>query len=143
MCASRLTADPAADWLTVTLLEGRSGLRLTGEADLCAAPTLRRAVAALPPGAREIHLQLAGLEFIDVAAARLLTERPGPPEVISHYPPRFLIRMIRLLWPAALKRLSLREAQLEPWPALGSKRPERQLPAGEGSRVPAPALPAA
>jgi ABC-type transporter Mla MlaB component len=89
----------APAWLTVTPLEGRTGLRLAGEADLCTAPALRRAIEELPAGAREIHLQLAGLELIDVAAARLLvtlTERPGRPAVILHYPPPCLIRVIRL-----------------------------------------------
>ena len=86
-------------WLTVTPLEGRTGLRLAGEADPCTAPALRRAIEELPAGAREIHLPLAGLEFIDVAAARLLvtlTERPGRPAVILHYPPPCLIRVMRL-----------------------------------------------
>jgi ABC-type transporter Mla MlaB component len=97
----------APAWLTVTPLEGRTGLRLAGEADLCTAPALRRAIEELPAGAREIHLQLAGLELIDVAAARLLvtlTERPGHPAVTLHYPPPCLIRVMRLAFPGTLAR---------------------------------------
>ena len=105
--------DSALAWLTVTLLEGRTGLRLAGEADLCTVAALRRAAAELPDGAREIHLQLAGLEFIDVAAARVLvtlTERPGHPAVILHYPPPCLTRIIRLVFPGALARFLVHNA---------------------------------
>lgn len=101
-------------WLTITPLDGRTGLRLTGEADALTLPALRRAAAALPPDAREIHLQLASLEFIDVGAARFLvslTERPSQPELVLHYPPPSLIRLIRLLWPAALARCSVHSAR--------------------------------
>jgi hypothetical protein len=129
MCAPRLTADPAADWLTITLLEGRTGLRLTGEADLCAVPALRRAVTALPPVAREILLQLAGLEFIDVAAARLLvilTERPGPPDVILHYPP--LSR-----WPTTIR---ISPPQVPPWMCFRAQQAEGSSQSGRGSLPP-------
>lgn len=73
-------------------------------------PALRRAAAGLRPDARQIHLQLASLEFADVAATRFLatlTERPGRPEVILYYPPPSLTRLIRLLFPAGLAGLSV------------------------------------
>jgi anti-anti-sigma regulatory factor len=101
---------PDADWLRVSPLVGCTGLCLTGEADIHTAEILRRAIAELPAAAPEIHLQLAGLEFIDVAAGRhlvALAERPGQPKVILHYPPPALIRLIRLLWPDTLNRVSV------------------------------------
>lgn len=123
-------AAPA--WLTVTPLEGRTGLRLTGEADLCTVPALSRAAAELPAGAREIHLQLAGLEFIDVAAARVLvtlTERPSRPAVILHYPPPCLIRVIRLVFPGTLARFRVND--------VGSPGPASWRPAPSGPPRPA------
>ncbi len=57
---------------TVSALADHVGLRLDGEADLSNQDEIRQALAALPPDATEIHFELAGLEFIDVAAARQL-----------------------------------------------------------------------
>ena len=99
-----------ADWLSVTPLAGRVGLRLSGEADWHTVEILQRAIAGLPPDADEIHLQLASLEFIDVAAARqlvALAERPAPPTVILHQPPAVLMWLISLLWPDSLDRFSV------------------------------------
>ena len=50
-------------------LHGTAPVRSGGPARL---GLLRRAIAALPPDAGEIHLQLASLEYIDVAATREL-----------------------------------------------------------------------
>jgi hypothetical protein len=88
--------------LTMSPLTGRAGLRLDGEADLTIQDELQKALAALPPGAAEIHFELAGLNFIDVAAARALIARtlqPPHPRLILHYPPPSLQRLIHLLWP--------------------------------------------
>jgi len=90
-----LTVRPLAD--------NRAGLRLEGEADLTGQPRLREALAALPPAAR-IHLDLAGLDFIDIAATRqliALTQHPPRPPLILHDPPPALIRLTQLLWPDA------------------------------------------
>jgi ABC-type transporter Mla MlaB component len=102
---------PDADWLRISPLTGHIGLRLTGEADMHTAEVLAKALAELPPDAREIHLQLASLDFIDVAAARhlaALAERPARPTVILHYPPASLIFLLRLLWPDSLDRYLIR-----------------------------------
>jgi hypothetical protein len=109
--AAPMTAEglyPDADWLRISRLTGCTGLRLTGEADMHTAETLRTALADLPPDAREIHLHLASLEFIDVAAARhiaALAGRPARPTVILHYPSPSLIFLLRLLWPASPFRI--------------------------------------
>jgi STAS domain len=88
--------------LTVCSLAGRAGLRLDGEADLTSQDELQKALAVLPPGAAEIHFELARLAFIDVAATRVLIARtlqPPHPRLILHHPPPFLQRLIHLLWP--------------------------------------------
>lgn len=88
--------------LTISPLTGRAGLRLDGEADLSSHHELQKALAALPPGAAEIHFELARLKFIDVAAARMLiacTLQPPHPRLILHHPPPCLQRLIHLLWP--------------------------------------------
>lgn len=94
------SADGAG--LTVTLLDSPAGLRLHGEADILSVGALREAIEALPAGAREIRLELAGLCFTDVCSARelaALARRPARPRLILHEPPRSLIRLLRLLWP--------------------------------------------
>jgi ABC-type transporter Mla MlaB component len=99
-----------ADWLCVTPLADRVGLRLSGEADWHTVEILRQAIAELPPEADEIHLQLASLEFIDVAAVRqlvALAERPVPSRVVLHQPPSSLMWLISLLWPDCLDRVSV------------------------------------
>jgi hypothetical protein len=80
-----------AGGLAVSPLAGRTGLRLSGQADLCTTEILKQAIAALPPEADEIHLQLARLEYIDVAATRalvMLTTSPARPRLVLHYPRR-------------------------------------------------------
>jgi STAS domain len=87
--------------LTMSPLTGRAGLRLDGEADLTSQDELQKALAALPPCASEIHFELAGLKFIDVAAARALMARalhPPHARLILHHPPPSLQRLIDLLW---------------------------------------------
>jgi anti-anti-sigma regulatory factor len=99
---------PDADWLHICALTRRVGLRLTGEADMHTAEILHKALAELPPDAAEIHLELAGLEFIDVAAARhlaALAARPARPTVILHHTPPSLTFLTRLLWPDSRLRV--------------------------------------
>jgi hypothetical protein len=93
------SADGA--WFTASLLEGRAGLRLAGDADVLSVRVLREAVAALPADLREVHLQLSGLDAIDVSAVRELIAiagQPSRPRVILHHPPPVLLRLIRLVW---------------------------------------------
>jgi len=119
MAAEELYSD--ADWLRISPLAGRTGLRLTGEADIHTEEILRTAMAELPPDSPEIHLQLAGLEFIDVAAARhisMLAGRPARPKVILYYPPRSLIFLLRLLWPESLDRCWIFGERAAPAPRL-------------------------
>jgi hypothetical protein len=98
---------------TVSLLSARTGLRLSGQADLATAGLLQQAITALPPSADEIHLLLASLEFIDVAAARelvMLTVRPPRPRLVLHCPPPGLLKLLELCWPEARSRFTISTA---------------------------------
>lgn len=88
--------------LTVSLLERRTGLCLRGKADVLGVDALREAIAALPPDAGEVHLELAELSFIDACSTReliALVRRPARPRLILHRPPHSLTLLISLLWP--------------------------------------------
>ena len=91
--------------LTIRRLAGRHGLLLDGEADLNSCGALRGALRALmPAGSGEIHLELAGLTFIDVSCTReigRLTQSARPGRVILHDPPWVLQRITTLAWPYA------------------------------------------
>ena len=94
----------------VSELSARTGLRLSGRADLSTVDLLKHAIAALPADAGEIHLQLASLEFIDEAATRglvMLTARPTRPRLVLHYPPDVMLRLLRLRWPEARARVTI------------------------------------
>lgn len=94
----------------VSQLSARTGLRLSGRADLDTVDLLKHAIAALPLDAGEIHLQLASLEYIDEAAARelvALADRPTRPRLVLHYPPPVLLRLLRLRWPEARPRFTI------------------------------------
>ena len=102
-------AAVAAGTLTIRRLAGRHGLLLDGEADLNSCHTLRGAFRAMlsdgmSDGPGEIHLELAGLTFIDVSCTRellMLAQFPHPARVILHNPPWSLRRIATLAWPHA------------------------------------------
>jgi hypothetical protein len=76
-------------------------------AGLCTTDRLRAALSALPQDAGAIHLELAGLRFIDAANAGELiamTDRPNQPLLVLYYPPPILLRMISLLRPQIAHR---------------------------------------
>jgi hypothetical protein len=98
----------------VSQLSARTGLRLSGRADLDSVGLLKHAIAGLPADAGEIHLQLASLEFIDEAAARelvMLAARPTRPRLVLHYPPDVMLRLLRLRWPEARARFTISEGR--------------------------------
>jgi anti-anti-sigma regulatory factor len=89
--------------LTISALAGRVGLRLAGDVDASSHDRLRSALAALPAdGITAAHLELAGLDFMDVAGTReliaLMQSHPGL-RLILHDPPESLRRILALLWP--------------------------------------------
>jgi hypothetical protein len=91
--------------LAIRPLPDRTGLIIAGEADLTVKDMLRAELAALPADeAGDIHLDLAGLRFIDVACTRELiavTSRHPAARVIIHHPPAALLRITALLFPDA------------------------------------------
>jgi hypothetical protein len=100
--------------LAVSQLAALTGLRLSGQADVCSVDLLKEAIATLPPDAGEVHLQLASLRFIDVAAARelvRLTTGPARPLLVLHYPPPAMLKLLRLCWPEACSRFTIGAAR--------------------------------
>lgn len=117
--------------LAVHPLAGRTGLRFEGEADFTVQPQIRTALAALPPAA-QIHLDLAGLDFIDTACAReliALTWQPPRPRLMLHDPPPALRRLIGLLWP---------DANVECVPSLGTTADQDSEAPGQKPQSPGP-----
>jgi anti-anti-sigma regulatory factor len=96
---------PSTDTLTIRPLQGRAGLMLAGDADITTQEALRAALAAQPAdGTGDIHLDLTGLRFIDVACTReliALTERHPAIRLIAHNPPATLLRITALAYPHA------------------------------------------
>lgn len=94
-----------AGTLTIRMLNGGRGLLLEGEADMNSHCALRRALSALQAGSQgDIHLELAGLRFIDVSCTRELvatTDREPATRLILHHPPIALQRITALAWPDA------------------------------------------
>jgi anti-anti-sigma regulatory factor len=100
--------DEVPHELKVSYLIDRVGLRLAGDVDISSVDVIHSAIAALPAGATEIHLEVAELEFIDVSAVRelvALTSAPSGPQLILHDPPPVLQRLIDLIWPTSNTRL--------------------------------------
>lgn len=94
---------PRLGLLVIRPLPDRSGLIIAGEADLTVKHMLRAALAALPAdGTADIHLDLAGLRFIDGACTRELIAfascHPAA-RVVIHHPPAALLRITALLYP--------------------------------------------
>lgn len=89
--------------LTTSALAGRVGLRLSGDVDTSNHDRLRSGLAALPTdGITAVHLELAGLDFIDIAGTRdlmALTQLHPGLCLILHDPPASLRRILALLWP--------------------------------------------
>ena len=84
-------------------LAGQQGLFLAGEADITGRCVLHEALSVeLAGGAGAVHLELAGLRFIDVGCAREIlaatAQHPGA-HVIIHHPPVALRRIVSLIWP--------------------------------------------
>lgn len=112
--------------LTIRALPGCTGLALIGDADITARDSLRAALATLAAGGTgEVHLDLAGLCFIDVACTRELfaiTDRGPAVRLIVHRPPASLLRITNLVYPQA--RIEFSQV---PCPSDGRHRPDSRL----------------
>ena len=67
-------ATRRAPMLRLFPLEGRAGLRVEGEIDRSNVPQLARALRSALRAGQDLHLDLEGLEFADIAAVRLLAQ---------------------------------------------------------------------
>ena len=111
LCSVVTGAEPRAgdagpeddDLLTISPLNRRVGLRLDGEVDLLTVARLERALRGLPGVDGDVHLELAGLRFIDLSGAAALAAFAASlgqgRRLLLQDPPLMLRRMISLLWP--------------------------------------------
>lgn len=97
-------ASPAGA-LVIRPLPSGHGLLLQGQADINSRPVLRAALrAAATDRPHHLHLELAGLRFIDVCCTREIvafTEHHPGMRVTLHHPPPGLLRITSLAWPEA------------------------------------------
>ncbi|AQZ61942.1 unnamed protein product [[Actinomadura] parvosata subsp. kistnae] len=83
-----MTAETGASHASIRPVADPHGLSISGELDREVAPMLAGALAwAVRSGSGDIHLDLGGVTFIDVAAVRLIartaTELPTPRRLIA------------------------------------------------------------
>ena len=121
--------DQDGGLLTTSALAGRVGLRLAGDVDASNHDRLRGVLAALPADGTAVHLELAGLDFIDLAGTRelmaLTQSRPGLC-LILHDAPESLRRILALLWPGTNVELRVNGAPPDSggFTARADQRPE-------------------
>jgi anti-anti-sigma regulatory factor len=89
--------------LSIGPLAGQRGLFLAGEADITTRSALHEALSEELAGSEgDVHLELAGLSFIDVGCTREIVtaaaHHPGA-HVIIHQPPIALRQIVSLMWP--------------------------------------------
>ncbi|NJP92899.1 STAS domain-containing protein [Nonomuraea sp. FMUSA5-5] len=97
-----MTAETGAGHVSIRPVVDPHGLSISGELDRDAAPLLARALAwAVRSGTGDIHLDLGGVTFIDVAAVRLIArtaaELPTPRRLIADPLTRPASRLLHLL----------------------------------------------
>jgi ABC-type transporter Mla MlaB component len=93
----------ADDVLRITPLNGAPGLIIAGEIDESSYPLLLRGLAGLDPH-DDIHIDLSGVEFCDLAGLRAIvcvTEHPAgdspPGQLTLHAVPERLCRILQIL----------------------------------------------
>lgn len=91
---------PISEQLTIGLLTGTPGLRLSGEADLSTRDILVTALDAAVEGEGDLHLELSELSFIDSGGARIMLRTAGKlgpgRRMVLHRPPPSLTVAIGL-----------------------------------------------
>jgi ABC-type transporter Mla MlaB component len=94
------TEIPLSEQLTVSLLTGMPGLRLSGEADLSTRDILVTALDAAVEGESDLHLELSELSFIDSGGARVMLRTAGKlgpgRRMVLHRPPPSLTVVLDL-----------------------------------------------
>jgi anti-anti-sigma factor len=82
----------------------RAGLRVSGEIDLASHGVWEETLRGAPAGRTgDVHLDLAGLRFIDVGGTTLLVQAAASladgQRFVLHDPPPCLRRVLESLWP--------------------------------------------
>jgi hypothetical protein len=138
---------PRLGILTIRPLPDCTGLVIAGEADLTVKDMLCAALAALPAdGTGDIHLDLAGLRFIDVACSRELiavTSCHPAARVVIHHPPAALLRITALLHPDASIDFTGAARPFAPAPDQQPPAPGDAGTSTDGTSMPSPGLQAA
>lgn len=93
---------PTGDALTIIPMPDLPGACLVGDIDLATAPALQTALDTLVDGAGDVHLDLAGLGFVDLNGAAALVAvgaRLGPDRtLVLHCPSPALTHMLGRFW---------------------------------------------
>lgn len=91
--------------LTLVPLSERVGLAAIGEIDASNRAVLATALAQLVAGGGDVHLDLGGVQFVDVGTAELLVSTArslsGGRQLLLHHPPFELSFMFTTLWPGS------------------------------------------
>jgi anti-anti-sigma regulatory factor len=126
LCAG---ADPPEDWqavadevLRITKAQDQPGLIIAGEIDEAGYPLLLQSLAALD-GLGEVHVDLGGVEFCDLAGLRAIVcvaggcddESPPRPIVLHAVPPR-LRKILQILGWDEMPGVTFDEGSM-PWDA--------------------------
>jgi anti-anti-sigma factor len=93
---------PAGEALMISPMPGYAGLRLHGDIDLATASALQTRLDELVDGEGDVHLDLAGLRFVDLNGAAVLVAvatRLGPARsLVLHAPSPALSQLLDEFW---------------------------------------------
>lgn len=93
--------------------DGRFGLRVAGEVDLNSYGVWEQALRRVLDASEDVHLDLAGLTFVDARSAAALVRVAGVladgQRLVLHHPPLSLRRVLRTLWPAGVPAILIHE----------------------------------
>lgn len=94
--------EEPADGLWVRQLQGRPGMRVGGEINICNRTIWESALGDLACAGPVVHLEMAELRMVDAGGAAALVAaaaQMGGGRVVLHDPPPALCRILALLWP--------------------------------------------
>lgn len=121
---------PASDeaLLRITRIPGQAALAIAGEIDDCTHAALVDALRELTDGLHEIHINLAGLEYCDIAGLRAIVLLAGDnanhghegTRLVLHDVPAYLRTVLQILGWDTTPGLALGEPSQRSEPALAS-----------------------
>jgi anti-anti-sigma factor len=93
--------------------DGQVGLRVAGEVDLSSHRVWEQALQRVLARSGDMHLDLAGLQFIDARSTAALVRVAGMltdgQRLVLHHPPPSLRRVLQTLWPAGVPAILIHE----------------------------------